>query len=499
MPAYPTHTLFSHLALLGLAEAGHPLAPLALKHAGLFRVAGIAGCDIQCMPYQICRNCEAPYRHNQLQNRTCRVCGETALADFFVTTADKRRVSRADIERDLYRNTHLILGRYRGYGVDPKAPKSNNPDQPFPQQVVQHLANLFRDATKIGGKRVENYVAFVLGWFSHVVSDALFKGVYPETARVNFFGHQYNMAMLPAAEAITVTDMAHDFGVHWPTWHDELLKRESDGGALRHLAMGNDPALYDGAYWTEAFGKPDPSIGKVLAALPQVNRKWLHRMYVNPDYSAATPRLDARRMDERAQWRFEGLDLGQLRRYAFGTGWYETFIRGVDVYVRVINEASAGVALPKAEGKIETNGVSWGLWRRIVTEALSGETLGEGWGSTVQVDPRALAFLKEAQDRPVKLSMAERASDYQKELARTLRRVWGVRWTNRSEMCIVIGAPAFNAHSARYLCREDMLRLKYGSGLAGIVKADPDSATLVLAGLSDFGDYKLGQWAQAMR
>src|SRR5688572_30692342 len=110
------------MALLALQEARHPLAPIAARHSAMFRVAGIAGADIQCMPYHICGACDAPYRHAQ-KSKMCLVCGKEALQEFSFTTADGRRLTRPDIERDHYRNTHLVLGRRMaaGYGVDPKA------------------------------------------------------------------------------------------------------------------------------------------------------------------------------------------------------------------------------------------------------------------------------------------------------------------------------------------------------------------------------------------
>jgi hypothetical protein len=336
VPAYTTHTLFSHMALLALQEARHPLAAIAARHAGLFRVAGIAGADIQCMPYHVCTACDAAYRHRQ-QTTRCLVCGNEALQEFSFAVADGRRLTRADVERDYYRNTHLVLGRRGpgGYGVSPNVP-AGPAEQPFPNQVVRHLANMFRDAEKVAGSQRENFLAFTLGWFSHVVSDALFKGLYPHAARVKFFGHQYHMAMLPAVETLTMTDINYDFGVHWPSWHDELLRDEPDGGALRHLALGNEQGTYDRSYWTEEFGKPDPAIGRVMDAVRALNRTWFHRLYLTPDYSAASPQLEKRKLSERADWTFEGRDLGQVRGYAINSGWYTTFIKGVDIYLRIV-------------------------------------------------------------------------------------------------------------------------------------------------------------------
>ena len=68
--------------------------------------------------------------------------------------------------------------------------------------------------------------------------------------------------------------MAHDFGVTWPTWHRELLQEHPDGGALRHLAMGDEPAAY-GPQWTPAHGRPDPAIGRVIDAVrPLMNETY---------------------------------------------------------------------------------------------------------------------------------------------------------------------------------------------------------------------------------
>src|SRR5688500_11088329 len=118
MPAYPTHSFFSHLCLQALIEQKHPWAGIAQDHAALFRIAGIAGADIQCMPYQVCAHCETPYRHDQRENRKCLICGRDALAEFSFTVSDGRRLQRRYIEEHLYANTHLVLYRtFRGYGV----------------------------------------------------------------------------------------------------------------------------------------------------------------------------------------------------------------------------------------------------------------------------------------------------------------------------------------------------------------------------------------------
>lgn len=507
MPAYPTHTLFSHMALLALADAGHPLARVAQHHQGMFRIAGIAGCDIQCMPYQVCQNCEAPYRHNQQENRKCLVCGKNALKNFFVALEDERQIGRVEIERNLYRNTHLVLGRRpRPYGVDPKIP-AGPAEQPFPEQVVRHLTNVLRDAEKIAGPRneISNYLAFTLGWFSHVVSDAIFKGVYPHSVRIQFFGHQYNMEMLPAAETLTMTDISNDFGVHWPTWHSELLNDEPDGGALRHLAMGNEPEHYNQDYWTPEFGQPDPAIGRVLDAVRPVNRTWFHRMYLTPDYSAPTPALDRRKIAERAEWKFNDLNLGELRRYAIGTGWYQAFTKGIDIYVRIVNEATdrAGVKPPVLPGAADADRsanpgfVGWNIWSEIIDTAR--EVRGDApraadWGSRLEVLPEAVLLIRKLRGQPVRLVLPNRPTEYQRLIADTLQARWKLKVQENAAISVIIGPPVFTPDASETLCREDLLRLKYDAGLAGIISGNISGDTLNLAGLSDYGDRQIANW-----
>ena len=468
------------MALLALQEVRHPLAQAAQKHAALFRIAGIAGCDIQCMPYQVCRKCDAPYRHNQKQNRTCLVCGKAALEDFSFAVANGRRLTRTEVERDYYRHTHLVLGRYTGYGVRPDPP-SGPPEQPFPDQVVRHLANMLRDAPKVAGakRQIEHYYAFTLGWFSHVVSDAFFKGVYPQTVRVKFFGHQYHMAMLPAAEALTMTDISHDFGVHWPAWHKELLDRHQDGGALRHLTMGDSADTYDPAYWTPEFGKPDPATGAVMDAVQRINASWFHRMYLNPDYTSPTPALDIRRPADRAGWTFNGNDLGQVRRYAIHSGWYDTFIKGVDVYLRVVNEATrlAGIQGSGAD-------LDWGLWRRIVNDAVARPNHPPDWGSRLQTDQNALGQIR---GKEVNLKTPEPSTDYQKHIAQNLKAQLRLRSKKTAPITVIVGSDSGT------LCREDALRAKYDQGLAGLITFHPQPRTLHLLGFSDFGDRQIAQ------
>lgn len=503
MPAYPTHTFFSHLALQALLDAGHPLAAAAARHEALFRIAGIAGADIQCMPYQVCGHCAAPYRHDQKLSRTCLVCHRAALKDFSFKVSDGRRLTRVDIERDLYANTHLVLHRkYHGYGVPPSTP-AGLAEQPFPEQVIRHLANCLRDAQKMGGQRAGNYLAFILGWFSHVVSDALFKGVYLHAVKVDFFGQHYGPKMLPAAETLTMTDISHDFGVHWPTWHAELETAESDGGALKHLAMGNPPERYDSRYWTPEFGRPDPAIGRVLEAVPPLNRKWFRRMYVQPDYTAPSPRLDVAPLSTRASWRFgeTRMDLGQLRRYALPTGWYGAFLQGVKIYLRAVQEATqqaglSGPAVAPTDRAVSRPGVpSWSLWASIVGGSIrSGEAREPDWGSRLQIDPDAVAWLDELRAHPVRIIPGQACSEYQQALAEILRRRRMLRMKTGAARAIVIGPPAFNPAACALLCTEDALRLKYDQGLAGVVRLSPDRTQLLLAGFSDFGDDRLVDW-----
>lgn len=93
-------------------------------------------------------------------------------------------------------------------------------------------------------------MAFLLGWMTHVVSDALFKGCYPHAAPIDFFGHQYAMAMLPAAETLSMADISYDFGASWPAWRASRDNRPARRG-------GSDHAKISG--W---IGRLDPGVDR---------------------------------------------------------------------------------------------------------------------------------------------------------------------------------------------------------------------------------------------
>lgn len=501
MPAFPTHTLFAHMALDALIAARHPLAGVAARRAAVLRVAATVGCDIQCMPYQTCQGCEAWYRHDRKSDRKCLVCGEEALADYFVDIRDGRRLKRTDIERDYYRHTHLVLGHDRGYGVDPKTAPGPE-EQPFPQQVVDHLTFCLKDAERAAVPRgqTENYVAFLLGWMTHVVSDALFKGCYRHAARIDFFGHQYAMAMLPAAETLSMTDISYDFGASWPTWRADLLDAERDGGALRHLTMGNPPELY-GPHWTAAHGRPDPAVGRVIDAVAPINRQSFHQMYTQPDYRAATPRLDPKPAD-RTKERFgpDELDLGRLRRYAMETGFYETYVKGVEIYLRIVHEAAARTGYDRPSVVSRPQGaVGWQGWQEGVLAAVGH--VGEyphDWGGRLDLHADTCAVLRRLQGKRVKIELGPQATDYQRRLAQVLADSWQVRPDPGASHRVLIGPPAYHPAAIALLGVDEAIALKYQDGLAGLTRVSTAGryAVLLIAGLSDFGDQQLIEWLQ---
>lgn len=474
MPAYPTHVLFAQMALQALADSEHPLAGLAQQHRALFRVASIAGCDVQCMPYQTCRQCGALYRHDQQDSRKCLVCGgDNVLEQFTLTTRRGRTICRREVEHDLYGNTHLVLYRkYRGYGVADPRGKAQGPEQPFPQQVVNHLAFCLMDADRVAGRGElrERYLAFLLGWFAHVISDAIFKGVYPHAASISFFGQQYGMEMMPAAETLMLTDISHDFGMDWNQAMRELLDEHSDGGALRHLAMG-DPKESYGPQWTPEHGEPDERIGDIMDKLWQTSPKYFHRMYTQPDYSAASPALDQRDPARRADWRFGAaqMNLGQLRRYAMGTGWYQALIASLNIYLRAVNEAGRMAGY----GPANRNGLGQGLlqqWAAAVQQAAKrAHELPQDWGSMIEVQRSAAELLS--------------------------------RWRTEqvdAQQHVIRQPPIPRQTPPDPIAYETYLQAKYRRGLAGMVQISTGCDALRLAPMSDFGEKRLSEWAEQM-
>jgi hypothetical protein len=137
----------------------------------------------------------------------------------------------------------------------------------------------------------------------------------------------------------------------------------------------------------------------------------------------------------------------------------------------------------------------WKLWQRIVAEAIATQTYPEeGWGSRLEVDPDAVEWLRQTSGGRVNIVLAARPSRLQQTLAETCARRFKLRRSSGASRTIVIGPPAFCPAAGEVLCTEDVLRLKYDQGLAGLVRLYPADERLLITGFSDFGDDQLGAW-----
>jgi hypothetical protein len=116
------------------------------------------------------------------------------------------------------------------------------------------------------------------------------------------------------------------------------------------------------------------------------------------------------------------------------------------------------------------------------------------WGSRLQIGAEVLPVLRQIGGKSANLVFPAPATDYQQSVGKVLQNVWSVKPQPTADVTVMIGPPAFNASARPLLCREDMLRLKYDSGLAGLIKWTEQSRVLHITGLSDFGDRKLAAW-----
>ena len=119
---------------------------------------------------------------------------------------------------------------------------------------------------------------------------------------------------------------------------------------------------------------------------------------------------------------------------------------------------------------------------------------GADWGSGLDINDETRAVTRDLRGRQAELISPEAATDYQRQIVKTLREKLRLRPKKNADVTVMIGPPAFNSYAIPVLCREDILRVKYDSGLAGFVRFNPERRVLHIVGLSDFGDRKLIDW-----
>ena len=155
-----------------------------------------------------------------------------------------------------------------GFGVHPDVP-AGPADQPFPSPVLERLVEVWRIINRIGNEdgKHSKRLAFMAGWFAHVISDPLFKGVYPHAYKIDFYGTHYGSVMNAPSEALAYWLANECYDVDLSTWWEEVPRPWDDGGALALIAdNGGD-------------------LSPVFQAVRPVNAKYLVRMYGHPGYA----------------------------------------------------------------------------------------------------------------------------------------------------------------------------------------------------------------------
>jgi hypothetical protein len=197
------------------------------------------------------------------------------------------------------------------------------------------------------------------------------------------------------------------------------------------------------------------------------------------------------------------MNFGELRSYAIGTGWYETFIRGAEIYLRIVTEAARAAGYDKGHAPAlaeQCTSIGFGLWREIILSATAAKEREKVWGSQLSISAEANAALRKLKGVPTRVVLGVSATDHQRALATSLRRVLGLVDDPKGSVILLIGPPAFNPESKVVLCQEDVVRLKYEKGLAGLaqVLVAEERLVVLVAGLSDFGDGQLAKWTESL-
>lgn len=225
------------------AEGCAHVARIAATHLPSLYAGAYEGADCQIMPGAFCELCGRVVAPGySFEDPRCEYCGATLHPYRFHFAGQDWDAAR--LQGTFYVRSHL--------GLPCPSPHADRSHLPL-AGVRAVLRNVLRDAFDTAhasalipadSTHFEQAVAFTLGWLTHVVSDMVMKGFWPEpVANTAFVDGLYGPRSRMAWEVLILHNLAPDLRIS-PQSLLLGLPGAEDNGILLHYMMVNDPARY---------------------------------------------------------------------------------------------------------------------------------------------------------------------------------------------------------------------------------------------------------------
>lgn len=196
------HTAYAILAARAAEKRRLPVAPIIRGHFDSYLSGAYLGCDIQTLPSAICVDTGEPVGHGPVPLVRSPLTGGAVRP--WTLSFEGREITPREIHDTFYGRAHLILGwaeKDRGETIGWS-------------EFLDFAADVAGDAVELFGPGTRG-LAWVLGWFTHVVGDGLIKSVL-QGLQLHLLDGKYTATNRPVQDLVTFNEVGKkELGLDW--------------------------------------------------------------------------------------------------------------------------------------------------------------------------------------------------------------------------------------------------------------------------------------------
>ena len=257
------HTLYAVLGMRAAEARSLPVASMLRRHLASYLAGAYLGCDIQAMPEAICVETGEEVGFGTVPVERSPYTGGPVRP--FRLSVRGGEFTPRQIHELFYGRSHLVFG-WRKEERKWTIPWSLLPG---------YFANVVSDGLDSYGPG-ERPLAYVFGWMTHVVSDALIKAIQPGLS-LHLLDGQYTPRNRPIQDLVSFHGVGRkELGLNWPALLTDLAETVVEPIQQHYMRVG----IPSGALGRQFANGWAPEKAWLLEAVLFENRRFL-RSYVS--------------------------------------------------------------------------------------------------------------------------------------------------------------------------------------------------------------------------
>ena len=249
------HVMYAMLGAKAAEQRSLPIAPLLRRHEASYLCGAYLGADIQTLPNGTDVETGLPFGYGTLPPSVTERNGRP-IHPYELVHEEKTYSSRTVTDL-FYGRSHLTLG-WTAADLSLTVPWDHLPD---------YAAAVIADVPRIHGPG-ERPIAFLFGWITHIVGDALIKGIRSGLS-MKLLNGLYTPENRPIQDLVTYHEIGiKELGLNWPNLLHDMSTAPAESIQSHYMRISEQEGHLAERYpigWL-------PEQGGLLAALLKANR-----------------------------------------------------------------------------------------------------------------------------------------------------------------------------------------------------------------------------------